>query len=147
VIAAASLLETEFNIAADVWSVTSFNELRRDGMQVDHHNQMHPEQSPQISYIENMLKDTKGPILAATDYMRIQADQIRPWIKERDYVVLGTDGFGRSDTRERLRAHFGVDQYHIAYHALVALNMDKKVLARFKEKYPIQTEKPFSLHA
>jgi pyruvate dehydrogenase E1 component len=147
VIAAASLLETEFNIAADVWSVTSFNELRRDGMQVDHHNQMHPEQSPQISYVEKTLKDTKGPILAATDYMRIQADQIRPWVKERDYVVLGTDGFGRSDTRERLRAHFGVDQYHIAYNALVALNMDKKVLTRFKEKYPIQTEQPFSLHA
>lgn len=150
VIAAAALLETEFGIAADVWSVTSFNELRRDGLAVDHHNQMYPDHKPKMSYVETMLNDTKGPILAATDYMRLQADQIRPWIKNKQYVVLGTDGFGRSDTRERLRAHFGVDQYHIAYQALVALvaeGMDKKVLVRFKEKYPIAIEQPFSLQA
>ena len=104
VMAAAELLERDFSVSADIWSVTSFNRLRRDGMEVQRWNMLHVNEKPRISYVEECLQDAKGPVIAATDYMKIYADQIRPFIKQ-NYVVLGTDGFGRSDTRKQLR-HF-----------------------------------------
>src|SRR5574337_974804 len=101
VIAAAELLEKEYDIAADIWSVTSFNELRREALDAARWNMLHPTGTPRLNYVGTCLKDRAGPVVAATDYMKIFADQIREFVPGR-YKVLGTDGFGRSDTRERL---------------------------------------------
>lgn len=145
VIAAAELLEKDFDIGADVWSVTSFNELRRDGLNVERLNRLHPEQKPQISYVEKCLEKQDGPIIAATDYIRAYADQIRSFIS-RSYVTLGTDGYGRSDTREQLRHFFEVDRYYIAVAALHALAKDEKIPASKVtaaiKKYKIDPDKP-----
>ncbi|CAM2910590.1 pyruvate dehydrogenase (acetyl-transferring), homodimeric type [Legionella worsleiensis] len=123
VIKAAEMLEQDYSITADIWSVTSFNELRRDGLAKERYNAMHPEAKPQESYVATSLKNRKGPVIAATDYMRIYADQIRPYVANR-YVTLGTDGYGRSDTRERLRHFFEVDAKYIVLAALNALVAD-----------------------
>jgi pyruvate dehydrogenase E1 component len=120
VIAAADLLAREFNVAADVWSVTSFSELRRAGMDADRWNMLNPDKPPRRAYVGECLADVAGPFVAATDYMRIVADQIRPWVPGR-YSVLGTDGFGRSDRRSALREFFEVDQRYIALAALKSL--------------------------
>jgi pyruvate dehydrogenase E1 component len=117
---AAALLAEDWGVAAEVWSVPSFNELRRDGMEVERWNRLHPGEEPRSSWVERSLVGHPGPVVASTDYMRTVADQIRPWI-DRRYVVLGTDGFGRSDTRERLRDFFEVDRRHVAAAALKAL--------------------------
>ena len=144
VITAAELLEKDFNISADIWSVTSFNRLRRDGMQVERWNMLHADENAKTSYVEQCLKDAKGPIIAATDYMKIYADQIRPYIKA-SYIVLGTDGFGRSDTRKQLRHHFEVNAQHIAVTAIYALfdegNIDQSVLTSAMQKYGIDANK------
>ena len=121
--AAADLLAQDYGVEANVWSATSFNELRRDGLSAERWNRLHPTDTPRKSYVEHCLDDTAGPVIAATDYMQAYADQIRPWVKNR-YVVLGTDGFGRSDTRRRLRQFFEVSREHIAYAALKALADD-----------------------
>ena len=123
VLAAAELLEEKHGVAADVWSVTSFTELRRDGLRAERHNLLNPEATPQTSYVAQALADSSGPVIAATDYMRSFADQIRPFV-DRRYSVLGTDGFGRSDTREGLRDFFEVDPRWIALAALKALTDD-----------------------
>ncbi|MCP4663206.1 MAG: pyruvate dehydrogenase (acetyl-transferring), homodimeric type [bacterium] len=120
VMAAAKLLERDYKVAADVWSVTSFTELRRDGMQCERWNTLHPDKKPRKSYVAQCLGDQRGPVIAATDYIRTYADQIRAFVPGR-YTVLGTDGFGRSDTREQLRRFFEVDRYHVAVAALKAL--------------------------
>lgn len=120
VIAAAEMLEKDFDVACDIWSVTSFNELRREALIVERENLLHPDKKAKQTYVEECLSDRKGVVIAATDYMRIYADQIRPYIKET-YVVLGTDGYGRSDTRKQLRHFFEVDRYHIAYATLKTL--------------------------
>jgi pyruvate dehydrogenase E1 component len=119
-LAAAALLETEFGIAADVWSVTSYTELARDGMHAERWNRLHPLSSPRETWVETCLKDRAGPAIAATDYVRAYAEQIRALVK-RPYTVLGTDGIGRSDTRSALRAFFEVDRRHIALAAVAAL--------------------------
>jgi pyruvate dehydrogenase E1 component len=119
-LAAADMLETKFDIAADVWSVTSFTELARDGMHTDRWNRLHPTSSPRETWVETCLRDHAGPAIAATDYVRAYAEQIRGLVK-RPYTVLGTDGIGRSDTRNALRAFFEVDHRHIALAALKAL--------------------------
>lgn len=119
VLAAVDLLQ-EFNISADVWSVTSFNELRKDALSAQRWNHYHPLETPKESYVQSLFKSTQGPIIACTDYMKLYADQLTPFISRR-YVCLGTDGFGRSDTRERLRQHFEVDRHYVAYHAIKAL--------------------------
>jgi pyruvate dehydrogenase E1 component len=119
-LAAAEMLETQFDIAADVWSVTSFTELARDGMHTDRWNRLHPTSSPRENWVDTCLKDHAGPAIAATDYVRAYAEQIRGLVK-RPYTVLGTDGIGRSDTRSALRAFFEVDRRHIALAALKAL--------------------------
>ncbi len=138
VIAAVELLK-EFNISADVWSVTSFNELRREALDVDRWNLLHPTENKKKSYLQTILEPTKGPIIAATDYMKLFADQLTPFI-DRHYRCLGTDGFGRSDTRETLRHHFEVDRFYIAYTAIKTLvdegalkaDVAKSALEKFK---------------
>jgi len=128
VMAAAELLEKDWSIAADIWSVTSFTELRRDGLDCERHNMLHPDAKPQLPYVTALLDKTTGPIIASTDYMKLFADQIRPFIpRGRDYKVLGTDGFGRSDFRAKLREHFEVDRHFVVVAALRALADDGKV--------------------
>jgi pyruvate dehydrogenase E1 component len=145
VIAAAELLEQDFNVSSDIWSVTSFNELRREGLDVQRWNMLHPDQKPRSSYVAEILKDTKNPIIAATDYMKIHADQIREFVPGR-YTVLGTDGFGRSDTRMQLRKFFEVNRYYVAIAALKALADEDFVPAKTVvdaiNKYNIDPEKP-----
>ena len=143
--AAADLLQNDFGVAADVWSATSFNELRRDGIDAERWNLVHPEEKPRKSYVEQCLDDRKGPVIASTDYIRTFADQIRPYIKRR-YVTLGTDGFGRSDTRRALREFFEVNRYYVAVAALKALaddgEIERKVVSEAIKKYGIDIAKP-----
>jgi pyruvate dehydrogenase E1 component len=120
VLAAAELLESDFGVAADVWSVTSFTELRRDGLEVERWNRLHPTAPARVAYVQARLRERGGPFVAASDYMRTFADQIRPYVPGR-YTVLGTDGFGRSDYRSSLRRFFEVDRHHVAVAALKAL--------------------------
>jgi pyruvate dehydrogenase E1 component len=145
VIAAAELLENDFGITAEIWSATSFNELRREGLDIKRWNGLHPDKKPKETYVESLLKGTDSPVIAATDYMKIYADQIREFISA-PYTVLGTDGYGRSDTRAQLRKHFEVNRYYIAVTALNSLKEEDKVPAsKVKEaikKYGIDPDKP-----
>ena len=120
VIAAAEMLENDWDVSADVWSVTSFNELRRDGIDSERWNMLHPGKKKRVPYISSQLAKSSGPVVAATDYMRSYADQVRSYI-DRTYVVLGTDGFGRSDMRSALRRFFEVNRYYVVIAALTAL--------------------------
>jgi pyruvate dehydrogenase E1 component len=144
-IGAADLLENDFGIDSDLWSVTSFGELRREGLEVERWNTLHPDAPARRSYVEQALAERAGPVIAATDYLRAHADQIRAFVPRR-YRVLGTDGFGRSDTRARLRHFFEVNRYFIAIAALHTLAEDGAVPAatvrRAIEKYGIDPEKP-----
>ena len=144
VIAAAELLEKDFGVAADVWSVTSFNELRREGIDCERWNTLHPDTKPRVSHVEQCL-DGKTPVVAATDYIRSYADQIRPFVKAR-YSTLGTDGFGRSDTRKKLRHFFEVDRYYVAVAALKALADEGAIKSSEVSKaiklYNINPDKP-----
>jgi pyruvate dehydrogenase E1 component len=144
-LAAAELLQKDFDVGADVWSVTSFNQLRREGIEVERWNMLHPEAEPRRSYVTDCLSPTTGPIVAATDYIRTYADQIRPYVPRR-YLALGTDGFGRSDTRGQLRRFFEVNRYYIAVAALKALadegEIPPAVPAAAIAKYRIDAEKP-----
>jgi pyruvate dehydrogenase E1 component len=128
VIAATEMLKNDFGISADVWSVTSYPELRRDGMAVERWNTLHPTEPARTSYVERCLGPTNGPIVAASDYIRALPDLIRTWVPRR-YVTLGTDGYGRSDTREALRRFFEVDRKAIAVSALKALSDEERVPA------------------
>jgi len=119
-LAAAELLESDWHIPADVWSVTSFTELRREGMDVERWNRLHPEEPAKASWVEKCLGATAGPVIAANDYVRAVPDLIRTWVPRR-YVTLGTDGFGRSDTRAALRRFFEVDRVSIVVAAMAAL--------------------------
>jgi len=145
VLAAATLLEEDFGVAADVWSATSFTELRREGLSIERWNRLHPEAKPKISYVEASLAKHEGPVVAATDYMRTFADQIRPFVK-RPYRVLGTDGFGRSDTREKLRGFFEVDRRHVVVAALKNLvdegTMEAKRVSEAIKLYDIAADAP-----
>jgi pyruvate dehydrogenase E1 component len=145
VIAAGELLEQDFKVSADIWSVTSFNELRRAGLDAQRWNLLHPDKPPRTSYITECLQDTAHPVVAATDYMKLYADQIREFIPGR-YSVLGTDGFGRSDSRKQLRKFFEVDRYYVVVAALKALADEGSVTAKTVtdaiRKYGIDPEKP-----
>ena len=145
VIAAAALLENDFDIPTDVWSVTSFNELRRDGLAVERWNQLHPGETPRRCYVEECLAERPGPYIAATDYMKIVPDQIQRWVPGT-FVSLGTDGYGRSDAREALRRHFEIDKHYIAVTALKALAddgvLDQKTVTQAIEKYGIDPDRP-----
>ncbi|HEU4862139.1 MAG TPA: pyruvate dehydrogenase (acetyl-transferring), homodimeric type, partial [Candidatus Limnocylindria bacterium] len=122
---AQQVLAEKFDVAADVWSATSFQQLRNDGLDVERWNRLHPDAEQRIPYVAQCLAPTEGPIVAATDFMKSIPDMVAPWI-DRPYTVLGTDGFGRSDTREALREHFEVNPEHIAYAALHGLCLDGK---------------------
>jgi pyruvate dehydrogenase E1 component len=144
-LAAAQLLEKDYGVPTDVFSVTSFNELRRDAMSADRWNLLHPGEAPHVSYVQQLFKDREGPVVAATDYMRTVPDQIRQWVSGR-YITLGTDGYGRSDSRAQLRRHFEVDRNHIAIAALRALadegRVDKATLAKAMKNLEIDPSKP-----
>ena len=127
-IAAADLLKNDFGVDADVWSVPSFTELRREGLEVERWNMLHPTSPQRRSYVETCLADRRGPAVAVTDYIKAFADQIRPYVPRR-YRVLGTDGFGRSDYRKRLRSFFEVDRYYVALAALKALADEEQIPA------------------
>jgi pyruvate dehydrogenase E1 component len=120
VIAGAELLEGDFGVSSDIWSVTSFTELRREGLEVERWNRLHPTEEQRRPWVESSLAGRAGPFVAATDYVRSFADQIRPFVPGR-YAVLGTDGFGRSDYRVKLREFFEVDRHHVVVTALKAL--------------------------
>lgn len=145
VIAAGEILKAEYQVNADVWSVTSFNELRREALSVARWNMLHPTQPARLSHVENCLNGRSGPVIAASDYMKIYADQIREFVPGK-YRVLGTDGFGRSDTREKLRHFFEVDRYYITVATLKALAEDGKIpqqqVVDAMQKYDIDPEKP-----
>ncbi|SDO12399.1 pyruvate dehydrogenase (acetyl-transferring), homodimeric type [Pseudomonas jinjuensis] len=142
---AAKILREQFGIGADVWSVPSFNELRRDGLAIERWNRLHPEQKPKQSYVEQCLTGRKGPVIASTDYMKLFAEQIRQWVPGKEYKVLGTDGFGRSDTRRKLRHFFEVDRNWVVLAALEALadrgEIEPKVVAEAIVKLGIDPEK------
>jgi len=143
--AAAKILREDFGIGADVWSVPSFNELRRDGLAVERWNRLHPGQKPKQSYVEECLAGRKGPVIASTDYMKLYAEQIRQWVPSKEFKVLGTDGFGRSDSRRKLRDFFEVDRHWVVLAALEALadrgDIEPKVVAEAIAKFGINPEK------
>jgi pyruvate dehydrogenase E1 component len=146
VIAAAELLEQDWNVLADVWSVTSFTELRRDGIEVDRWNTLNPlAKKPREAYVTTQLSGRRGPVIASTDYIRAYADQIRAWVPG-NYRVLGTDGFGRSDFRAALRRFFEVDRHHVAVTALKSLADEGKVkpevVAEAIKRYEIDSAAP-----
>src|SRR5476651_131353 len=142
---AAKILREQFNVGADVWSVTSFNELRRDGLAVERSNRLHPGQKPARTYVEECLAGRKGPVIASTDYMKLFAEQIRQWVPSKEFKVLGTDGFGRSDSRKKLRHFFEVDRHFVVLAALEALadrgEIEPKVVADAIVKFGINPEK------
>ncbi|KGQ31531.1 pyruvate dehydrogenase [Gallibacterium genomosp. 2] len=146
---AAQLLANDFGVSSDVYSVTSFTELAREGNEIERYNTLHPEEEAKVPYIAKVMND--APAIAATDYMRLFADQVRAYVPASSYLVLGTDGFGRSDSRENLRSHFEVDAHHVVVAALSQLvkagTLDKKVLVEAIKKYGIDTDKAYSLHA
>jgi pyruvate dehydrogenase E1 component len=145
VIAGADLLAEDWGVTADIWSAPSFNELRREGLRTERWNRLHPAQEPRRSYVETCLAGQTGPVIAATDYIKAYADQIRPFVPGR-YTVLGTDGFGRSDYRRALRSFFEVDRHHVAVAALYSLAQEGAVpagkVADAIKKYGIDPEKP-----
>jgi pyruvate dehydrogenase E1 component len=143
--AAAQILENDFGVPADVFSVTSFSELRREALEVERWNMLHPGEAARVPYVQHLLKDREGPVIAATDYMRVVPDQIRQWVGGR-YVTLGTDGYGRSDSRAALRKHFEVDRNYIAVAALKSLadegKVDQKTVIAAMQKLGVDPSKP-----
>jgi pyruvate dehydrogenase E1 component len=145
-IAAQALLEEDWGVRANVWSCPSFNELTREGQDVERYNMLHPLEAPRVSFVTQQLAPHAGPVVAATDYMKAYAEQIRPFIpKGRSYKVLGTDGFGRSDFRSKLREHFEVNRHYIVLAALKALSEDGVLpaakVAQAIAKYGIKADK------
>jgi pyruvate dehydrogenase E1 component len=145
VLAAADMLQERFKIPADVWSVTSFSELRREALEVERWNARHPEAKPRASYVAKCFAETKGPFVAATDYMKLVSDQIRQWVPGR-FVALGTDGFGRSDGRAPLRHHFEVDAKSVVVAALKALadegSIDLSTVTKAMTDLGVDPDKP-----
>jgi len=151
-IAAQELLEQDWGVAADVWSCPSFNELTRDGQNAERFNLLHPLETPQVPFVSQQLANHVGPVIASTDYMKAYAEQIRPFIpKGRTYKVLGTDGFGRSDFRSKLREHFEVNRHFIVVAALKSLaddgNLPVAKVAEAIAKYGINADKVNPLYA
>ena len=145
VLQAAEILSKEYGIDSDVWSVTSFNELKKNGMEVERKNLLNPTEEKQQSFVEKCLDGRSGPIIAATDYMRVHAEQINPYIKE-SYYAFGTDGYGRSDTRKKLREFFEVNKEYIVANTLSILAKEQKIASKVAqdafEKYNIDQTKP-----
>jgi pyruvate dehydrogenase E1 component len=145
VIKAAEILETDYGVPADVFSVPSFSELRREALDVERSNILNADQPAQVPYVRQCLGDRTGPFIAATDYMKIVPDQIRQWVPGR-FIVLGTDGYGRSDSRAQLRHHFEVDAPHIVMASLKSLadegKLDMATVKACMKKYGISADKP-----
>ena len=145
VIAAAKMLESEWNVSADIYSVTSFTELRREALDNERWNMLNPDKKQKISIIQEMISDQESPIVASTDYMKSYAEQIANFIPNK-FVSLGTDGYGRSDSREALRNFFEVDRYYIVVAALKALvdskKIDIEILTKAIRKYKMNNNKP-----
>ncbi len=145
VIAAAEMLEQDWGVSPDVWSVTSFTELRREGLDAERWNMLNPEKKPRLSYVAECLSGAEGPVISSTDYMKSFADQIRNFVPQR-FVSLGTDGYGRSDSREALRSFFEVDRYYVVLAALKALSDEGKLpaskAAEAIKKYKIDASRP-----
>lgn len=146
VLAAQDLLEQDWGVASDAWSITSFTELRRDGLDCERHNLLHPDAEQQVPYVTAQLSGHEGPIIASTDYVKLFADQIRPFVPaSRTFKVLGTDGYGRSDFRSKLREHFEVDRHFVVLAALKALADEGKLprakVAEAIAKYGIDVNK------
>ena len=143
--AAAEILQNEYQIDSEIWSVTSFNELRKDGMEVERYNLLNPDKEQKVSFVEQCLGKTEGPILAASDYMRMNSDQIRPYTN-KSFYSLGTDGYGRSDTRKNLRNFFEVDKEHIVTYGLSVLAKEQLIASKYAKeaikKYNIDGSKP-----
>jgi pyruvate dehydrogenase E1 component len=151
-IAAQKLLADEWGVQADVWSCPSFNELARDGLDCDRWNLLHPTETPRVPFVTRQLEPHAGPVVAATDYMKQYVDQIRAFIpRGRAYKVLGTDGFGRSDFRSKLREHFEVNRHYVVVAALKALAEEGAVpaakVAEAIRKYGIKADKVNPLYA
>jgi len=142
---AQELLRDDWKITSDVWSVTSWNELRRDGLKANHHNLLEPQASPVVPYVTRALADHPGPVVAVSDFVEATHDQIRPWVPNR-FISLGTDGWGRSDTRNALRRHFLVDAESITVAALSSLagqgRLDRSVVSEAIERYELEIIKP-----
>ena len=145
VIAAAEMLKNDWGVESDLWSCPSFTELAREGNDVARYNLLHPTETARLTHVEKCLNDTRGPVIASTDYIRTYADQIRPFVRGR-YVVLGTDGYGRSDTREKLRHFFEVDRNWVTVAALKALadegTLPASKVAEAIAKYNLDPNKP-----
>ncbi|MBF8439055.1 pyruvate dehydrogenase (acetyl-transferring), homodimeric type [Serratia ureilytica] len=145
-LAAAELLAVDFGVASDIWSATSLSELRRNGMAAERWNLLHPEDPPKVPYIQSLLAAHPGPVVVATDYMKIVGDQIKPFLPDRTFIALGTDGFGRSDTREALREFFEVNRHFIALAALKLLADEGRIarseVNRAMALYDITPNKP-----
>ncbi|KAF1072103.1 MAG: Pyruvate dehydrogenase E1 component [Pseudomonas citronellolis] len=145
VLAAAEILERDYAVSSEVWSATSLTEVRREAQAAERWNLLHPLQPARVPYVQALLAEHPGPVVVATDYLKIHAEQIRPWLAERRFVALGTDGFGQSDTREALRRHFEVDRQFIVLAALKALvddgALEREVLAGALTALGIDTEK------
>ncbi len=144
-IAAAEMLKKDFKVDCDIWSCPSFTELKRDGQSVQRFNRLNPSKNAKVSHVEKCLDKAKGPVIAVSDYVHDFVEQIRPWVKA-DYSTLGTDGFGRSDTREQLRSFFEVDKFHIAYTTVLALvksgDLPKTATAKALKQYQIDVSRP-----
>ena len=144
--AAAELLREHYEVESDIWSVTSFNELRREGLQAQRWNMLNPTKKARRTWVEECLDGRQGPVIASTDYMKLYADQIRPWVSA-PYVTLGTDGFGRSDSREKLREFFEVDRHFVVLAALTALaeagEVEKSAVTDAIKRFGINTDKPY----
>ncbi|BEM14534.1 pyruvate dehydrogenase (acetyl-transferring), homodimeric type [Serratia marcescens] len=145
-LAAAELLAADFGVASDIWSATSLSELRRNGMAAERWNLLHPEDPPKVPYIQSLLAAHPGPVVVVTDYMKIVGDQIKPFLPDRTFIALGTDGFGRSDTREALREFFEVNRHFIALAALKLLSDEGRIarseVNRAMVLYGIAPDKP-----
>ena len=145
VIAAAQILASDYQVSSEIWSATSLTEVRREAQQVERWNLLHPLDTPRLPFVTQLLQAHEGPLIVATDYMKIHAEQIRPWVGARRFVPLGTDGFGQSDTREALRRHFEVDRQFIVLAALKALADDgalsREVVAQALERLQIAVDK------
>ncbi len=144
IISASEILSKEYNIDADIWSVTSFNELRRDGMETERLNLLNPNKKPKKSYVQECLSKRDGPVIAASDYTRAFTDQIRPYTDKKFYS-FGTDGYGRSDTRKNLRKFFEVDKEHIVAYSLSILAKEQLIPSKYAneaiKKYNIDPNK------
>ena len=147
-IKAAEILSKDFGIDSDVWSITSYSEIQREGAEILRWNQLHPDKKPKKTYIEKCLDGKPGPIIAASDYIRSHVDQVRPYIKNNLYT-LGTDGYGRSDTRKELRKFFEVNKESIVVNTLSALSHEQKIASKVVndaiKKYKIDPEKPYPI--